>query len=121
MSYAQSHIVEATTATGGAVSAFTPVVTGRVSAIIYTRPTGAPYASTADFTVTTEDSGQNVWVEANVNASTTVNPVIASNIAGTGAASSLTESPIYAASERIKISIADGGNTKTGSFTVIIA
>ena len=121
MSYAESHTVEVTTATGGDATAYTPVVTGRISAVKYTKATGTPFASTADFTITTDDTGQNVWVDSNINATETVYPVQIANLASTGAASTLTEVPVYAAGERVKITIAQGGNTTNGTFTVVIA
>lgn len=119
MSYAEYHVVTVTTATGGTITGYTPVVTGRVVGIVYTAATGTPLASTADFTITTETTAQSLWSESNVTASKTVNPVTAANLE-TGAASTLTEAPIYAARERVKIAIAQGGNTKTGVFTVIV-
>ncbi|MES0444976.1 MAG: hypothetical protein ABUJ92_00385 [Desulfobacterales bacterium] len=120
MSYAERHTVAITTSTGGLATGHTPVVTGRISAIIYTRPTGTPFASTADVTVTTEDSGQSIWAELNVNASETNYPLVAGNLQS-GAASTLTEVPLYAANERVKIAIAQGGNAKAGTFIVVIA
>ncbi len=120
MSYAERHTVSVTTATGGGAIGYTPVITGRIAAIAYAKATGSPFASTADITVTTDISAQSVWSEANVNASETNHPVAVANLTD-GSASTLTEIPIYAANERVKIAIAQGGNTKIGTFTVIIA
>lgn len=120
MSYVEKHDVVPVTATGGGVTAYTPVVTGRVSAIIYTKAGTNPYDAGSDVTITTEDSGQNLWTEVNVNASESNYPVVAASLPN-GTASTITETPIYAAGERVKIVIAQGGNTKTGTFTVIIA
>ena len=121
MSYVEKHTVNVTTATGGGFTGYTPNVTGRIAAIRYVKDGTAPLASTADFTITTEDSAQNLWVDTNINASENVYPVLAGNIAGTGAASTLSEVPVYAALERIKIVVAQGGNTKLGSITVVVA
>jgi len=120
MSYSQRHTVAVTTATSGTTTGYTPVVTGRVAAIAYTKPTGTPFASTVDFTITTENSAQTVWTQANQNASATKHPVAAASLPS-GAASTLTEVPIYAANERVKIGITNGGAAKTGTFTVLIA
>jgi hypothetical protein len=120
MSYAEKHTVNVTTATGGGGVAYTSVVTGRIASIAYVSDGTTPFASTADFTITTEDTAQSIWSESNVTASKTVNPVTAANLES-GAASSLTEAPIYAAGERIKIAVAQGGDTKSGAFTVVIA
>lgn len=121
MAYAEKHTVDVTTATGGGATAYTPVVKGRIASIRYIKDGTAPLASTSDFTITTEDSGQNLWVDTNINATENVYPVVAANLAGTGAASSITEAPIYAAGERVKIVVAQGGNTKVGRFIVVVA
>lgn len=121
MAYAERHTVAVTTATGGGVTAYSPVVTGRIAAIRYIKDGTAPLASTSDFTITTESTAQNLWVDTNINATENVYPVIAGNIGGTGAASSLVEVPVFAALERVKIVVAQGGNTKVGSFVVVVA
>ena len=38
----------------------------------------------------------------------------------TGAASTLTELPIYLAGDRVKFAVAQGGNAKNGRFAVIV-
>lgn len=113
--------VTVTTSTGGVGTGYVGPYSKRVHAIKYTKPTGSPLASTADFTITTEDTGQNLWVDSNINATETVYPVLAANLGGTGAASTLTEVPVVACNERVKIAIAQGGNTKVGTFTVIFS
>ena len=121
MSYAERHTQTVVTATGGTATVYTPVITGRIAAVVYTKATAAvAYASTVDFTITAETSAQNIWTEANVNATETAYPVAAAKLAS-GAASTITESPIYVAQERVKIVLAQGGNTKRGTFTVIVA
>ena len=120
MSNPTQHSVSVETATSGAATAYTTeVISGQIQAIKYTKPGSSPLASTADFTITTEGTGQNLWVDTNINATETVYPVVAANIAGSGAASSLTEVGVYAAQERVKIVIAQGGDTKSGTFTII--
>ncbi len=122
MSFAQRLVVPATTDSGGDATVYTPVVTGRINAIIYTK---TDFDNGVDFTVTTEDSLQNLWVELNVDASATVVPRqpthstvgVASLYAAGGEP---VEAPIYAANERIKLVVANGGNVKTGSFQVIL-
>lgn len=119
MSYVERHTITVTTATSGAGIGYSPVVTGRVAALRYTKATGG-LASTSDLTITTETSAQSLWSATNINATTTVHPVAVANLPS-GASSSLTEVPIFAANERIKVEVAQGGNTKTGTFTVIMA
>ncbi len=118
MSFVKRYTVSVTTAADGSATAYVGPVRGRVAMVSYTK---VDFAAGVDFTITTEDTGQNVWVDADVNASQTVYPVAAGNLGGTGAASTITEAPIYAADERVKIVLAQGGNAKTGTFTVVIA
>jgi hypothetical protein len=124
MSYVERHTVEVTTATGGGGTGYTSVLTGQVANIIYTADGTAPYASTADFTITAESSGLGLWTESNVTASKTVAPHqpthnqsgVVQNTAG-----DVQSAPCFVANERVKIVIAQGGNTKTGSFVVVVA
>jgi len=120
MSFPERHTVSVTTATGGGATAFTPAVRGRVAMVTYTAATGSPFASTADFTITTEDTLQDLWVESNITATQTIYPLTAGDLT-TGTASSLTEVPINAAFERLKIVIAQGGNTTNGTFMFVVA
>ena len=122
MSYAQVHTVSVTTDASGDSTDYTPVVTGRILAIIYTK---IDFAAGVDFTVTTEDTLQNVWVESNVNATATVSPrqpthdtVGAASLYA--AAGEGVEGYIWAGKERIKIVTAQGGNVLTGTFKVIV-
>lgn len=93
-----------------------PTLTGRIKSITYTK---TDYADGIDVTVTVESTGQVVWTGTNVNASVTVYPVAAATLTS-GSASTLTEVPIALANDRLKIVIAQGGDTKTGTFTVVL-
>lgn len=125
MAYAERHEVTVTTATGGGATAFTPVVTGRVANIIYTvAATGVSFASTADFAITAERTGLGLWTEDNVTTAKTVSPTQPANTqvgGGLATAGDVQRAPIYVANERIQITIAQGGNTKQGIFTVVVA
>lgn len=98
------------------------VVTGRLVNLIYTK---TDFADGVDFTITSEDGGQTLWTETNVNASKTVAPMQAAHsTAGVALTYNSTEPlvvPVYLAADRIKIVIASGGTTKTGTFTAVIA
>lgn len=120
------HIVTVTTgASDGKGSGFTPVVNGRILNIIYTKASSGNYADTVDFVVTTEDTAITIWDQDNVTATATVAPRqathstegLASLYAAEGAA---VNDFIYVANERIKISVENAGNSKTGTFTVIV-
>lgn len=116
MSYAELFSKAVTTATGGGVTDYIGPVRGEVTFITYATGT---LASTADVTITLEDSGQGVWTESNISVGDKRFPRVAANLTD-GSASTLTEVPIYAADERIKIVVAQGGNTKSGTFKAVV-
>lgn len=115
-------VVTVTTDSSGDATAYTSsAIQGAILNVIYTK---TDFADGVDFTITTEDTGQNVWVESNVNASKTVSPHQPTHdTSGTAlvyaAAGEPVDTDIYAAFERIKIVVASGGDTKTGTFTII--
>lgn len=118
--YAERHTVSLTTDGSGDATGYTPVVTGAVLAVIYTKDGGADaFANGVDFDVTLEATGEVVWDEDNVNSSKTVRPLAAAALT-TGAASTITELPIVACHDRVKVKVAQGGDTKVGSFTVVV-
>lgn len=126
MSYARSYTVDVTTAVGGAATVYTgEVVSGPIRSVSYIKDGAAPFADGVDFTITTETTLQNVWVETNVNASKTVAPRqpthsttgVAALFAGGGAA---VNDCIYAAGERLKVVIAQGGDAKLGQFVIVV-
>jgi hypothetical protein len=124
--FCQALQVSVTTAVGGAATAYTErPVNGRVLKVIYTKHGTTPFADGVDFTITTETTAQNVWVESNVNASKAVAPRDPTHdTAGVAslyaAAGEPVEGYVWAADERIKIVIAAGGDAKLGTFTVIV-
>lgn len=120
--HVQRHTVTVTTDAAGAATAYTSgLVNGRIFSIKYTKST---FDNGVDFTITTEDTAQNLWVESDVNATATRAPrqpthdsVGAASLYASGGEP--VEGYICAASERIKIVIAQGGNTKTGTFDIL--
>ena len=119
MGYIKRGNVSIVTATGGGATEYSPPMNGRLVEIIYTKHGSNAFASTADFTITTERDALAVLTVANVNASTAYRPIRKATTA-TGAASTLTEVPIYLAEDRVKFVVAQGGNTKNGAFVVIV-
>lgn len=121
----QKYTVDLTTDGSGAATGYTPVVRGAVLNVIYAKDGTTPFADGVDFTITTEDTAQNVWVESNVNASKTVAPRQATH--GTDGAASLyaaggtaVQDKVFAAYERVKVVIAQGGSAKLGRFIVLV-
>jgi hypothetical protein len=118
--YAERHTVSLTTAGDGSVIGYTPHVSGSILAIVYTKDGTTPFAAGVDFAITLEATGQNIWTEANIDASETVYPIAAAQLPAGTAASTLTEVPIVAANDRVKISITNGGSAKLGSVIVVV-
>lgn len=125
--YIKKHVVNVTTNASGLATAYTAdPLCGRVLKIIYAKPSGGGFDSGVDFAITTEETGQNVWVEDDVNASKSVCPAEkVQNTSGTdiiytiGEANFNVYAHINAAFERVKIAISNGGNKKSGTFIIL--
>jgi hypothetical protein len=119
MSFAQrlQTIVVTTDSAGDGVGYSSENITGRVHSIRYVK---TDYADGVDFTVTGKDTGTPVWAGENVNASTSVYPVVPATLATDGTDSELTEVGVYLVNEPLKIVVANGGNGKSGSFIVTV-
>ena len=114
--------VTVTTDADGNATAYLGPVRGRPLALLYRK---IDFADTVDFTITTEDTARNLWVESNVTASADRAPRMPTH--DTVGAASLyaaagepVEDLIPIANERIKIAIAGGGDTKSGDFHALI-
>lgn len=114
--HAERHTIAVETNAGGAATAYSPNVTGRIHSVTYIKD---DFADGVDFAVTLEKTGQNVWTQTDRNASQTVYPVAPATVAA-GTASTLSEAPIVACNDRLKIVIAQGGDTKGGTFEVVV-
>lgn len=119
--YPVRQTVSVTTASDGSATAYTDkAVTGRVLSIQYVK---TDYANGVDFAITSETTGQGLWTESNVNASAIRCPRqpthdavgVASLFAAAGEP---VEDYIFLANERVKIVLAQGGDTKSGTFYV---
>lgn len=115
MSFPRSASVTATTDASGDATVYTEAIRGTLVGVTYTK---TDFANGVDFTITTETTLRNVWVDTDVNASESVYPrsqvqdSAGANIAGV-------YDSIRCINERIKVVVAQGGNTKTGTFTVV--
>lgn len=122
MSYAERHSIAVVTAADGSATAYSPVVTGKVSQIRYVK---TDFATGVDFTITAEATGETIWTQTNVDASVTVAPRQATH--STAGAAALyaaggtgVNDKIALANDRVKIVIAAGGDAKTGTFHLIM-
>jgi hypothetical protein len=114
--------VALTTDASGDVTGYTPVFSGKISTIRYAK---TDFADGVDFTITLEATGENIWTDTNINASETVAPRQATH--GTDGAAALYAAggsavmdKIAAFADRVKIVVASGGDTKTGTFHVVV-
>lgn len=122
MSYPRRLTVSVTTAANGSATAYSEPVDGFLSQIRYVK---TDFANGVDFTITAEATGETLWAENNVDASATRAPRQATH--DTAGVASLyavggepVEAPIALARDRIKIVIASGGDTKTGTFHFLV-
>ena len=123
MSYARRLTVAVTTASDGSATVYSdPIDYGLLSQVRYVK---TDFADGSTFTITAEATGETLWSESAVNASATRAPRqathstagVASLYAGGGTA---VQDKIAIARDRIKIVIASGGATKTGTFHFVL-
>jgi hypothetical protein len=110
-------------AADGTATAFSQrIVGGKIHSIAYIKD---DYADTVDFAITKETTGETLWAQDNVTASTTVYPRAAT--ASTANAAALYEDTgeavrdaIGVAVDRVKVVLAQAGANKTGQFLVLV-
>jgi len=120
--YVEKHTVTLATNGDGDATGYTGTITGYISQIRYVKD---DYASGVDFTITVEGTGEGLWTELNVNASATRAPRQATHdnagVASLYAAGGEpVEDKILLANDRVKIVVAQGGDTKSGTFHVLV-
>lgn len=122
--HAERHAVTVTTNEEGVGDGFTPAVTGRVIEVQYIKPAAGGYDDGMNLDVETEITGRKIWDEDAVNASDIIRPRVqvqnTSNADLTLDGTRIMVEPLVVANERIKISVAAGGNAKTGTFYVTV-
>jgi len=117
--------VSIVTAADGSATVFTPRVSGEVHSVHYVKHGSTPFDDGVDFAVTSEATGENIWTEANVDASAVRYPR-APRHSQAGAASlyaaggTAVQDRVAIANDRVKIVIAQGGNAKLGTVHVLI-
>jgi hypothetical protein len=117
------YTVSVTTAADGTAIAYSPRrISGKIQQIEYVK---GDFADGVDFTIEGEATGIDLWVESNINASAVRAPRQATHTSAGAAA-------LYASggvavldrialgNDRVKFTIAQGGNAKTGTFHVLV-
>jgi len=106
----------ATDGSGAATVYLGSRIRGMILAIRYTP---SAIATGATLTITADGSGQAVLTKANAGTSVAwYYPVAPANKVADGAASSLSEVPLWLYQDRLKLVVASGGATKAGSITL---
>ena len=118
----QRDVVSVTTDGSGDATEYSSVLNGKISQIRYVK---TDFADGVDFTLTLEATGESVWAEENVNASATRAPRQATHdVTGVAslyaAAGEPVEDKIVMAQDRVKIVVASGSDTKTGTFHIVL-
>jgi hypothetical protein len=116
------YTVPITTDASGDATAYTPFLSGKLESIQYVK---TDYTDGVDFTITSNVTGETLWTESNVNAAVVKRPRapthttagVASLYAAAGTA---VNDKIALSRDRVKIVIAQGGNAKAGSFTIVV-
>lgn len=116
--------VSITTDASGDGTGYTDVpVNGKIVSVQYVK---TDYADGVDIVVSGEITGLIVWDEDNVNASCTRNPKAAAYLNTSGAAmlfaagGTAVPADIVVVGERIKVVVASGGDTKSGTFYITV-
>lgn len=114
--------ITVTTAADGTATAYSPRLSGKIHSIHYVK---GDFTDGVDFAITAEATGENLWTEQNVNASTVRYPRAATHSNAGGAAlfatggTAVLDKPGIA-NDRVKIAIAQGGAGKSGTFHVLV-
>lgn len=115
-------VVPVTVDASGDATVYSPQIYGRLVSISYVKTS---YANGVDFTITAETTTETLWAEANVNSSATRFPRAATaSTAGVAslyaAAGQAVNSKIALGGDRVKIVVAQGGVSTTGTFHILI-
>ena len=114
--------ITVTTAADGTATVLSPRLSGKIHSLHYVK---GDFVDGVDFAITAEATGENLWTESNVNASAVRYPRAPTH-------SQLGAASLYAASgtavqdkpgianDRVKIVIAQGGASKTGTFHILV-
>jgi hypothetical protein len=119
------YTVSVTTAADGSVTAYTPRIRGTIHQIEYIKHGVTPFADTVDFAITGELTGVGLWTQANVTATSRVAPRqpvhdqvgVAALYADAGEA---IVDKVAISGDRVKIAITNGGDSKLGTFHILV-
>jgi hypothetical protein len=103
---------------------FSKHLSGYIESIQYIKPGSGAFSNGVDFTITAEATGENIWTENDVNASTTRFPRAATHttagVAATYDGTRAVLDRIALGRDRVKIAVAQGGNGTSGTFVIAV-
>lgn len=103
----------------GAATVYTPALNGMVRSVRYIKPASGGLDGGTDIDIVTDKGAVVVWDKDSLATSTVIYPMVqAQDNAGTDVVGSY--APIPVCDERIKITVANGGNAGAGTFEFII-
>lgn len=111
--------VNVTTDDQGDAVAYSPQCNGLVRTVEYVKPTSGGLDAATDIDIIADVSGAVIWTNDDLSASKVIHP-LAQAQDNTGADIVGAYAPICLADERIKITVANGGNTLSGQFIFTI-
>ena len=111
--------VNVTTDDQGAAVAYSPQCNGLVRTVEYVKPTSGGLDAATDINIIADVSGAVIWTNDDLAASQVIHPLAPAQD-NTGADIAGAYAPICLADERIKITVANGGNTLSGQFIFTI-
>lgn len=111
--------VAITTSASGAAVAYSPQCNGLVRTVEYVKPTSGGLDAATDIDIIADVSGAVIWTNDDLAASKVIHP-LAQAQNNTGADITGAYAPICLADERIKITVANGGDAASGTFIFTI-
>ena len=111
--------VAVTTSALGAAVAYSPQCNGLVRTVEYVKPTSGGLDAATDIDIIADVGGVVIWTNDDLAASKVIHP-LAQAQDNTGADIAGAYAPICLADERIKITVANGGDTLSGQFIFTI-
>lgn len=103
----------------GAATAYTPALNGMIRSARYIKPTSGGLDAGTDIDIVTDKGGVVVWDKDDLATSTVIYPMVPAHD-NTGTLVDGSYAPIPVCDERIKITVANGGNAGAGTFEFII-
>ena len=103
----------------GAATVYTPALNGMVRSVRYIKPTSGGLDAGSDIDIVTDKGAVVVWDNDDLAASAVIYPMVQAQD-NTGADVVGSYAPIPVCDERIKITVANGGDALAGTFEFII-